>query len=147
MPIIGGTAIYFGLSLVFVWVGSKAILLGGSVWISNLYSMTVGPVMMVGYWFLCLKLLGGQQASSRDVFSAFPRFRAAWVTNLLFTLITIGGFVLLVVPGIVWSLKYGLSFFAVMDRTADGCWQCRREECTRVNAVQAWPHGRVHRSR
>ena len=116
MPIIGGTVIYTALGLGIVWVGSRVILPGGSVWISNLYNMTVGPVMMVGYWYLCLKLLRGQQASSRDVFSAFPRFRAAWVTNLLFTLITIGGFVLLVVPGIVWSLKYGLSFFAVMDR-------------------------------
>jgi len=39
-----------------------------------------------------------------------------WTTFILLWLIILGGCILFIIPGIIWSLKYGLSLFAVMDK-------------------------------
>lgn len=78
--------------------------------------LVVGPPMLIGWCFLCLRLVRGEDARSADVLAGFYRYRAAWATVVLYYLVVYGGIALLVVPGIIWSLMYGFSLFAVMDR-------------------------------
>jgi len=112
--IIGGAVIlsifYFILTLInfFVPGGSLIALLG---------QLSVGPVLIVGWNFLCFRLVrGDDDVEMLDIFSAFSRFGASWTTFILLWLIILGGCILFIIPGIIWSLKYGLSLFAVMDK-------------------------------
>ena len=110
--IIGGAVIlsvfYFILTLISFTPGGSLIMFLGQ--------FSVGPVLIVGWYFLCFRLVRGDDVKMLDIFSAFSRFGASWATFILLSLIILGGCILLIVPGIIWSLKYGLSLFAVMDK-------------------------------
>ena len=73
------------------------------------------PVMAAGWLHLCLRVIRGDDARSRDIFRGFLRFNAAWETGLRVSLVSFLGAILFVVPGIILYLKYCLSLFAVMD--------------------------------
>ena len=111
-PIIGGAVIFTAYGFVLRLVGS---VLGNPLVLLPL-QFVISPVLMVGWCFLSLRLVRGDDAKSSDIFAAFSRFGRAWLTCFLLFLIVLGGFFLLIIPGIIWSLKYGLSVYAVMDR-------------------------------
>jgi hypothetical protein len=73
-------------------------------------------VVSVGYSFFCLKLVRGLDAPIGTVVQGFRRWAAALGTAILYGLIVCIGCVLLVVPGIIWGLKYCLAYYALMDR-------------------------------
>jgi hypothetical protein len=91
--------------------------LPGGVWLSYAVTFIISPVLTVGWYFLCLKLVKGRSAKVVDVFSGFVRFGQVWLTQFFWFLIMVAGMILLIVPGIVWGIKYGLSLFAVMDKS------------------------------
>lgn len=80
------------------------------------FQLVLYPVLATGWWFFCLKLVRGQPARLLDIFGAFRNFIKVWVTFFLVTVISFIGFVLLLIPGIICMLKYGLSIFIVMDK-------------------------------
>jgi len=85
--------------------------------IAFLCHFSVGPVLIVGWSFFCFRLVrGDSDVEVLDIFGAFSRFGASWATFILLCLIVMGGFILFVVPGIIWTLKYWMSLFAVMDK-------------------------------
>lgn len=110
--IIGGAVILSAFYLILALVG----LVPGGFIVRLIGLFVVGPVLRVGWCFLCLRLLRGDSVKSLDIFGAFSCFGTAWVTWFLLFLIVFAGEILLVIPGIIWGLKYGLSLFAVMDR-------------------------------
>lgn len=122
-PIIGGSVIlaafYLIISLLYFvpFISLAAIAV----------QIMLMPVLTVGWFFLCLKVLRGNETKSSDIFSAFSRFGSAWATFVLMLLIVMAGLILLIIPGIIWSLKYGLSLFAVMDRNL------KATECIRLS--------------
>jgi len=59
---------------------------------------------------------GGGGARFRDLFSAFPVYHRALAVSLWLGVITMGGALLLVVPGVMFFLAYGFSEYAVVDR-------------------------------
>ena len=111
-------------------------LMGGSVVLSAfLFGMTVFdlavdsatglaltivflPVLQVGWSFLCLRQVRGEETWATEIFSAFKRFGAAWATVALFFLITTAGLFLFIIPGIYLGCKFGLCFFPVLERRA-----------------------------
>ncbi|MDD5085192.1 MAG: hypothetical protein PHE61_04005 [Candidatus Omnitrophica bacterium] len=110
--LIGGSLILTALGLVLVFIG----LVPGGVFVMAAVQIVVLPVLTVGWCFFCLRIARGESVKVLDVFNAFSCFGRAWTTSILLFLIVLGGIVLLIVPGIIWALKYGLCFFAVMDK-------------------------------
>jgi len=58
---------------------------------------------------------GAERVSWKDVWAPSP-FWKFLLTLVAYLLIIIGGFILLIVPGIVWSLKYMFAPYLVMSR-------------------------------
>ena len=85
--------------------------------LSFLFSILIAPPLMVGWCFLCLRLVRNENATISDIFAGFSHFGRAWLTYIFFGLIVCAGMLLLVIPGIIWSLKYSFALFAVMDRS------------------------------
>ena len=73
-------------------------------------------IISVGYSLFCLQLVRGLDAPIGTIFQGFRRWAAALGMSILYGLIICVGCVLLVVPGIIWSLKYRLAYYALMDR-------------------------------
>ncbi|MHC4114630.1 MAG: hypothetical protein ACYSSL_04840 [Planctomycetota bacterium] len=85
-------------------------------YLTFVFQLVVDPVLATGWWFFCLKLARGQPAGLLDIFGAFRNFAKVWATFFLVTVILLIGFVLFLIPGIICTLKYGLSIFIVMDK-------------------------------
>jgi uncharacterized membrane protein len=113
-PIIGGTVIIaiYGLIINVINITIKDF----GIWITLPINLVIGLVLTVGWLFLCLRIVRGENVNSFNVFDGFSHFGRVWVTYILFTLIIVGGLILLVIPGIIWALKYSQSLYAVMDK-------------------------------
>jgi hypothetical protein len=73
------------------------------------------PVLWIGWYNQCLKAVRGQSTGFSDLFSGFPRFGDVWLTGLGLLVIVVGGLIALVVPGVIFAVKYGLAVFVVLD--------------------------------
>lgn len=84
--------------------------------VSRAFWIVVGPALFAGYSFFCLVLTRGKQATPRDFLAGLSRFGKVWLTNFLLMLIVLVGFALLIVPGIIWGLKYGFGVIIILDK-------------------------------
>jgi len=112
-PLMGGSvvlsAFFFGMTAVDHVVDPETALM---------LTIMIVPVLHVGWVFLCLRQVRGDEIWASEIFSAFRRFGAAWATVALYFLITFAGFFLFVVPGIYLGCKYGFCFYPIMERRA-----------------------------
>jgi len=109
--ILGGMILacfYIGFSLLAHLPFGKYILIG--------VELSLFPPLIVGWWYLCLRLVRGDCANVSEIFNGFRCFWKAWSTFMLLVLITLVGLFLLVIPGIVWLLTYQFALFAVMEK-------------------------------
>lgn len=65
---------------------------------------------------ISLKLVDGRQPRYGELFADLTTFGRYLAVNLLFVLIILAGLLLLVIPGIVWSVKYQFAPFLIVDR-------------------------------
>ena len=65
---------------------------------------------------ISLKLVDGKQPRYGELFEDLATFGRYLAVNLLFVLIIMAGLLLLVLPGIVWSVKYQFAPFLIVDR-------------------------------
>ena len=84
------------------------------VW--TLCGYLVQMATQMGLVRISLRLVDGQQPRYGELFGDLTTFWRYVVGNLLFLLIILGGLLLLVVPGIIWSIKYQFAPFLIVDR-------------------------------
>jgi uncharacterized membrane protein len=112
-PLIMGSVLVTGISLLCTLFNS----LVGGYWVIAATQLFIVPILTVGWLFFCLKKVRGEVGRVSLVFSAFSRYGKVWITYILYILIVAAGTFLLIVPGILWALKYGMSLLAVTDRS------------------------------
>jgi len=105
-------AIIFSSSYFFS--GLLALLPYGRYFVSA-FRLVISPPLTAGWWLLSLRLVRGHPAKLLDILVGFRRFLRVWITFMITTLIALVGLALLLIPGIIWFLKYGLSLFVIMD--------------------------------
>ena len=84
--------------------------------LSIVFSVIVGPPLISGFYFFCLILAREKRATSQDFLLGFSNFSRIWLTNFFYTLIIMVGMILLIIPGIVWGLKYSLCLIIALDK-------------------------------
>jgi len=107
-----GSLVVTGLSTLFTFIN---VLTGGQ-WFIFITQLFITPILGIGWLYLCLLTVRGDKPDLAVIFSAFKRYGRAWVTYILFFLLVIAGVFLVVVPGVLWALRYGMSLFNVMDK-------------------------------
>lgn len=70
----------------------------------------------VGSNLVYIRLARGEKASFKDLFSAFPLYPRALAAGLGLGLLTLGGVIAFVVPGIILYLTYGFCTYALVDK-------------------------------
>ena len=73
-----------------------------------------GPFIYGGS-LLALKISRGEDFNFEMIFSGFNHFIKTLLLYVSFILIVIAGLILLIIPGIYFSLKYSMCFFALVE--------------------------------
>lgn len=105
-----------------LWVTNIATHKDSPVWALFLFfgfvaaSLFIGGAVAAGWPFLCLRLSRGLDVPVWRILDGFRRWRTGLLTLLFYMLICGIGLFLLLVPGLIWSSKFILSFYSIMDR-------------------------------
>ncbi|MDD3927355.1 MAG: DUF975 family protein [bacterium] len=79
-------------------------------------SYVVSMIAGIGYLKILLKLTDGEKPEYEDLWSHASLFWRYLGGSILFILIVMLGTVLLVVPGIIWAIKYGFVPYLIVDK-------------------------------
>jgi len=96
------------------WQTIEAAPLLALLW--TLCGYLVQMATQMGLIRISLRLVDGRQPRYGELFGDLPTFWRYVAGNLLFLLIILGGLLLLVIPGIIWSIKYQFAPFLIVDR-------------------------------
>ncbi|HID10783.1 MAG TPA: DUF975 family protein [Candidatus Latescibacteria bacterium] len=86
----------------------------------TLVALTVAGPLEAGQSWVVLKGVRGRGPRVGDLFEGFRRFGDALLAYVLTSLIVLVGFLLLVVPGVLFWLRYSVVFYALMDQRLSG---------------------------
>lgn len=84
----------------------------------DILGVVLSVYMSAGLIRVMLKVVRDEEARIEDLFAdpkLIPRY---FVTSLLCGLIILGGFLLLIVPGVIWSIKYGMFGYFLVEHQA-----------------------------
>lgn len=87
--------------------------------ISFLFSIASWLIQMVtsiGVIVISLKLVDGKKPELADVYKHYNLLLNYFLGSLLYGLVTVAGFILLIVPGIIWGIKYQYTTYLIIDK-------------------------------
>ena len=87
--------------------------------VSFLFSIVGWVVQMItsiGIIVLSLKFVDGKKPVLSDIYTHYPMLLNYFLGSLLYGAVTIIGFILLIVPGIIWGIKYQYTTYLIVDR-------------------------------
>jgi len=73
-------------------------------------------IISIGLIKISLKLCDSQKPKVSDLFSGYPLFLNYLIVSIVYGLIVMAGFILLIVPGIIWAIKYQFAQYLVIDK-------------------------------
>jgi uncharacterized membrane protein len=86
--------------------------------IISIIGYIVWAVIQMGLIKITLSIADGNKGSWGDLFSCYHLFLKYLASSILYFLIVLGGTLLLIVPGIIWSIQYRFFKYFIVDK---GC--------------------------
>ncbi len=80
-----------------------------------LASVVLSIIIRVGYIKIFLKMADGEDAKFSEIFEGYKMFWRYLGVSILVGLAVIGGLILLVIPGLIWAIKYSFSQIILVD--------------------------------
>lgn len=87
--------------------------------LNNIVSIGASLFIGMGWIVVSLKLAKGQEVSWKDFYNHYKMFGKFLGATVLYWLIVAGGLILLIVPGIIWALKYRMFSYLVIEKNMD----------------------------
>jgi hypothetical protein len=84
--------------------------------IFGIISFVVGIFVNMAQIKVGLRFSKGETADFPDLFNEYPRFWHFLLGSILYALIVLGGFILLIIPGIYWAIKYHFYGYLIIDQ-------------------------------
>jgi len=94
------------------WVLQTNVLLGAILHIAD-YALTI--LMTLGFVKVSLKFYDGERVSFGDLFSQYRLLFSALVATILYLVAILGGFLLLIIPGIILIIKFYFVYHFIVD--------------------------------
>lgn len=107
-------AISWGFSAAgsFMGEGGKALM--------GFLGYIVSLILSLGYTRVLLKLVKGENPGLEDMFWFEGKAIVAYfIGSILYSFIVLGGIILLIIPGIIWGVGFGMYSYAIVDRGMD----------------------------
>ncbi len=83
--------------------------------VGSAITLIIGGPLAIGFYGATLKVIRGEKPEVVDLFDGFKNFVNALLLNLLNGIFVTLWSLLLVVPGIIKALSYGMSYFILID--------------------------------
>lgn len=89
------------------------------VFIFSILSMVASIFVGIATIKISLRFTYGETADFNDLVNGYTHFLNMLLGGILYGLIVLGGLILLIVPGIIWAIKYQFFGYLVIDRNMD----------------------------
>jgi uncharacterized membrane protein len=115
---------FFGMLLIVFLISAGTSSLEESFKKSAIYfiifalSIFVNLMIQAGMVKISLDFVDGKKASLRALYAYVNITGKLFISSLLFGLIVLGGFILLIVPGVIWSIKYSYFSYFIIEKNA-----------------------------
>lgn len=94
------------------WSWVYTVFIGGLIgWIPVL-----GSLIHAGFIRITLNVYDGGNPDAMDLFGEVDKWWRMFWGSILYGLIVLGGFILLIIPGIYWAIKYFFFAYLIVDR-------------------------------
>lgn len=134
------TIIYLAISSLFgIFTSTTGQMTSGSAVISVLgvaYNLLLASPLGYGVYYAGLKAARNDQLKVSDMFKAFQNYSNVVLASLLVMVIVVIGFILLIVPGVVFACKLTFVPYLVMDRKMGAIDAVK--ESWRISGGHAW---------
>lgn len=84
--------------------------------LGNILSWILSTIISMGLIRFALKFADGARGEFNDLFSSFDMLLDYIGASILYALIVVGGMCLLIVPGIIWAIKFGFYGYFIIDK-------------------------------
>jgi uncharacterized membrane protein len=109
--------LFVALALVyFILTGAPTGAARHGTGIAGPVSGLLGMLMMMGIVRIVLKFVDGGKAQFSELWANFDMFLNYLGASILYGLIVVGGLCLLIVPGIIWALRFGYFGYFIIDK-------------------------------
>lgn len=116
------------LSVSFTWIILMSIssavaqavpFLGWLLYIlSNIAIALLQAFFFVGLMRIALDIYAGGKPVYKDLFRGTQYLKNYFLASIVFSLVVSLGYLLLIIPGFIWTIKYGLFGFVIVDQQA-----------------------------
>jgi len=90
----------------------------GLSFILSIVSGVLQLIIEMGMIKIALKFADNTKAELGDLFSCIPLLPKYMVASILYGLIVLGGIILLIIPGIIWGIKFYFFGYFIVDQGA-----------------------------
>lgn len=84
--------------------------------IIRIASYVLSMIIGMGIIKICLRFCDGEKGEFSDLFSCYPLFFKYLIGSILYGLIVVVGLILLIIPGIVWAIKFQFFDYLIVDK-------------------------------
>jgi len=84
--------------------------------IIRIASVILSMIIGMGVIKICLRFCDGEKGEFSDIFSCYPLFFKYLVGSILYGLIVVVGLILLIIPGIIWAIKFQFFDYLIVDQ-------------------------------
>ena len=84
--------------------------------IIRIFSYVLSMIVMMGLIKIFLGFCDGEKGEFSDLFSCYPLFFKYMVGSIIYGVIVSLGLILLIIPGIVWAIKFQFFDYLIIDR-------------------------------
>lgn len=88
----------------------------GAAGLINLAGFVLNMIVAMGWIYIMIRLIRGQETKLNDLFAKASVFFKYLFGTILYGLIVIVGLILLIVPGIIWGIKFMFTPYLIVDK-------------------------------
>ncbi len=104
---------YFVLDFIIELIKDEALILSS---IMSIIFWVLDIVIQMGLIRISLRFCDNGKGEFADLFSCFPLFFKYLFGSILYGLIVVGGMILLIIPGIIWGIKFQFFSCFIVDK-------------------------------
>ena len=104
---------YFVLDFIIELIKDEALILSS---IMSIIFWVLDMVIQMGLIRISLRFCDNEKGKFADLFSCFPLFFKYLFGSILYGLIVVGGMILLIIPGIIWGIKFQFFSCFIVDK-------------------------------
>lgn len=86
------------------------------LWAVSIAFLVLSIVMDMGLIRISLRFCDQEKGRFSELFNCYPLFFRYFIGSILYGLIVLGGLVLLIIPGIIWAIKFQFFGYFIVDK-------------------------------